>query len=272
MSTSLIQKSDNVKEALAGRAAEAEELLASVRAYLVDLQESGVDELPVLVSPLVSAAERDMLLGPPPDLLSEEGEVETLDTIRCDMGDCRRCQLADGRTNLVFGVGNPNARLVFIGEGPGREEDLQGEPFVGEAGKLLTKIIEAMGFSRSDVYICNVVKCRPPQNRDPLPAEIAACSPFMLRQVKAINPQVIVALGKFAAQTLLAVKTPISRLRGTFHEYHGIPLMPTFHPAALLRDPSLKRDVWEDMKSVMKKMGMELPQQKGRDATGSDRR
>jgi DNA polymerase len=152
----------------------------------------------------------------------------------------------------VYGVGNPRARLVFVGEGPGRDEDLQGEPFVGEAGKLLTKIIEAMGLQRSDVYICNVIKCRPPQNRDPLPPEVEACSSFMLRQVKAINPVVIVALGKFAAQTLLATTTPISRLRGSFHDFHGIPLMPTFHPAALLRDASLKRDVWEDMKQVMK--------------------
>jgi DNA polymerase len=262
MSNTLIQNTANVKGAVAGVAEESESVLASVKAYLADLSESGVDELPLTVSPLVSAAERDMLLGPPPDIIDGMAGAETLDMIRLDLGDCRRCQLGNTRTNLVFGVGNPNARLVFVGEGPGRDEDLQGEPFVGEAGKLLTKIIEAMGLTRSDVYICNVVKCRPPQNRDPLPSEIEACSSFMLRQVKAINPSAIVALGKFAAQTLLGVKTPISRLRGAFQDYHGIPLMPTFHPAALLRDPALKRDVWEDMKQVMKKIGMELPAQK----------
>jgi DNA polymerase len=263
MSTNIVQNTGNVKGAVPGTIDELNAVLASARAYLVDLQSSGVDELPLTVSPLVSAAERDMLLGPPPDLIQEDGPHETLDAIRLDLGDCHRCQLGDGRTNLVFGVGNPAARLVFVGEGPGRDEDLQGEPFVGEAGKLLTKIIEAMGMQRSDVYICNVVKCRPPQNRDPLPTEIEACSSFMLRQVKAINPAVIVALGKFAAQTLLAVKTPISKLRGNFFDYHGIAMMPTFHPAALLREPSLKRDVWDDMKQVMKKLGEEQSQQKG---------
>jgi DNA polymerase len=230
---------------------EQQELLGALRGYLEDLAESGVDGLPfeadVPRTPVVT--EVTASAGAPPAALPVR---ETLEDIRTDLGDCRRCQLADGRTNLVYGVGNPHARLVFVGEGPGRDEDLQGEPFVGEAGKLLTKIIEAMGFSRSDVYICNVVKCRPPQNRDPLPPEVEACSAFMLRQVMAINPRAIVALGKFAAQTLLATTTPISRLRGSFHDFHGIPLMPTFHPAALLRDQSLKRDVWEDMKQVMK--------------------
>src|SRR5690242_11193522 len=191
---------------------EAKRLLDSVQAYLVDLQESGVDGLPYAESATVSLAERDMLLGPAPPLPEPMEGFETLDEIRADLGDCHRCGLGDKRTNLVFGVGSPTARVVFVGEGPGRDEDLQGEPFVGEAGKLLTKIIQAMGFQRSDVYICNVVKCRPPQNRDPLPAEIEACSSFMLRQVKAIAPKVIVALGKFAAQTLLESKTPISKL------------------------------------------------------------
>lgn len=258
------QNDGNVKAPLPGHAEEVETVLASVRAYLVDLQGSGVDELPVVLtaSPLVSAAERDMLLGPPPSLPPELDVSETLDDIRIDLGDCHRCDLGNSRTNLVFGVGNPKARIVFVGEGPGRDEDQQGEPFVGEAGKLLTKIIEAMGVQRSDVYICNVIKCRPPQNRDPQTTEIQACSPFMLRQVQTIKPMAIVALGKFAAQTLLEVKTPISKLRGTFHTYHGIPLMPTFHPAALLRDPALKRDVWADMKQVMQKLGMKPPAQK----------
>jgi len=235
---------------------EIDSVLGSVREYLLDLQCSGVDELLSIASPLVSAEERDMLLAPPPEPLSGPEHVETLDDIQAVLGDCHRCNLADSRTNLVYGVGNPGARLVFVGEGPGREEDLKGEPFVGEAGKLLTKIIEAMGMQRDEVYICNVIKCRPPQNRDPLLSEIEACSSFMLRQVKAIKPLAIVALGKFAAQTLLNVNTPISKLRGSFYDYHGIPLMPTFHPAALLRDPSLKREVWEDMKKVMLKMGL----------------
>ncbi|CAG0929870.1 partial Type-4 uracil-DNA glycosylase, partial [Planctomycetaceae bacterium] len=177
--------------------------------------------------------------------------------------DCVRCQLGNQRTNLVFGVGNPRARLVFIGEAPGREEDLKGEPFVGEAGQLLTKIIQAMGFARNDVYICNVLKCRPPGNRNPHHDEIVQCAPFMLRQVKAIGPEVVVALGTFAAQTLLATKEPISALRGRFHDYHGIPLMPTFHPAFLVRNPERKREVWEDMKKVMGLMGKDVPAKKG---------
>ncbi|HSR37156.1 MAG TPA: uracil-DNA glycosylase, partial [Desulfurivibrionaceae bacterium] len=151
---------------------------------------------------------------------------------------------------------------VFVGEAPGRDEDLQGEPFVGAAGQLLTKIIQAMGFNRDEVYICNVLKCRPPQNRDPQTAEIEACSSFMLRQLRAIQPKVLVALGKFAAQTLLQTSTPISKLRGRFQDYHGIPLMPTFHPSALLRDETLKRPVWEDMQQVMKLLGKETPKKK----------
>jgi DNA polymerase len=162
----------------------------------------------------------------------------------------------------VFGVGASRARIVFVGEAPGRDEDLQGEPFVGEAGQLLTKIIQAMGLERGDIYICNVLKCRPPNNRNPLPAEIEHCQPFLLRQLKAINPGAIVALGTFAAQTLLKTKEPISKLRGKFHDYHGIPLMPTFHPAFLLRNAGMKREVWEDMQQVMKLLGMEIPQKK----------
>lgn len=255
----IVQKDSNVK---AGSVEELDSILSSVKAYLEDLHDSGTDELPLAATPLVSAAERDMLLAPVPENIEKSGFCDSLESIRMDLGDCRRCALGDDRKNIVFGVGNPDARVVFVGEGPGRDEDLQKEPFVGEAGKLLTKIIEAMGFSRSDVYICNVVKCRPPQNRDPLPGEISVCAPFMLRQVLSINPDVVVALGKFSAQTLLGVKTPISRLRGSFQDYHGIPLMPTYHPAALLRDQSLKRDVWEDMKQVLKKLGLTKPQEK----------
>ena len=171
--------------------------------------------------------------------------------VRDELGDCRRCKLCAGRTNLVFGVGNPEAHLVFVGEGPGADEDVRGEPFVGKAGQLLDKMIEAMGYARQDVYICNVVKCRPPGNRNPEPDEIAACEPFLKKQLAAIRPRMIVALGKFAAQCLLRDDAPISRLRGTFRSYEGIQLMPTFHPAYLLRDPTKKKEAWEDLKTVM---------------------
>ena len=228
---------------------ETAELIESLRVYLEVLRDSGVDALPYAVDePRAAHCETD-----------GGTQVETLDGIRAELGDCCRCELGGSRKNLVFGVGNPHARIVFVGEAPGRDEDVKGEPFVGEAGQLLTKIIQAMGFERSDVYICNVLKCRPPGNRDPLPSEVKACAPYMLRQVKAINPEVIVALGKFASQTLLESKEIISRLRGKFHDYHGIPLMPTFHPSALLRDPSKKREVWDDMQQVMKLLGKELP-------------
>jgi DNA polymerase len=180
--------------------------------------------------------------------------VETLADIRTDLGDCRRCRLSEGRTNIVFGSGNPQARLVFVGEGPGYEEDRQGQPFVGAAGQLLTKIIEAIKFTRNQVYICNIVKCRPPGNRNPKPDEIAACSPFLKRQIAAINPDFICTLGGFAAQTLLATKMPISKLRGVFNDYMGIKVMPTYHPAFLLRNPEKKRSVWDDMKMLMKAM------------------
>jgi DNA polymerase len=177
-----------------------------------------------------------------------------LRVIREEIGDCTRCKLHGGRTNLVFGIGNPEARLMFVGEGPGADEDEQGEPFVGRAGQLLTQIIKAMGFAREEVYIANVVKCRPPGNRNPEPDEIAQCVPFLHAQIAAIRPSVIVALGKFAAQTLLRTETPISRLRGQFHRIDDFDVMPTFHPSYLLRNPAAKREVWEDMKMVMKKL------------------
>jgi DNA polymerase len=175
-----------------------------------------------------------------------------LAAIREDIGDCTRCALHTlGRRQIVFGVGNPSADLMFVGEAPGADEDIQGEPFVGRAGQLLTKIIEAIGLSRSDVYIANVLKCRPPGNRNPQPIEVSTCQPFLQRQIDTVRPKVIVALGTFAAQTLLATETPISRLRGRVHDFRdGIRLIPTFHPAFLLRSPDRKRDVWEDMKIV----------------------
>ncbi len=177
---------------------------------------------------------------------------ETLEAIRSDLGACRRCPLCDRRRHIVFGVGNPEAQLVFVGEGPGRDEDLRGEPFVGAAGELLNRIIQAIKLTRDQVYIANIVKCRPQGNRNPEPGEIATCLPFLERQLKAVNPRFIVALGKVAAQTLLGRQEPITRLRGKFYDYHGIQLLPTYHPAYLLRNPAAKRDVWADMQMLMK--------------------
>jgi len=179
---------------------------------------------------------------------------ETLESIRADLGNCKRCALCQKRTSIVFGAGDPKAQLVFVGEGPGYEEDKSGEPFVGAAGKLLTKIIEAIHLNRDKVYICNIIKCRPPGNRNPMPDEIKTCYPFLKRQLSVIKPDFICALGTFAAQTLLETKQPISRLRGHFHDYMGIKVMPTYHPAYLLRNANKKREVWEDMKVLMKEM------------------
>ena len=193
--------------------------------------------------------------GAPPEATAAEPvtffQAETLAAIKADIGDdCRRCKLCNlGRKQIVFGVGNPNADLMFVGEAPGADEDTQGEPFVGRAGQLLTKIIEAIGLTRADVYIANVLKCRPPGNRNPEPDEVEQCEPFLLRQIDAIKPKVIVALGTFAAHALLKTDTPVSRLRGRVFDFRGgAKLIPTFHPAFLLPSPDRKRDVWEDMK------------------------
>ena len=177
---------------------------------------------------------------------------DTLALIKADIGDdCRRCKLCTmGRSQIVFGVGNPRARLMFVGEAPGEEEDKRGEPFVGRAGQLLTKIIEAIGLTREQVYIANVIKCRPPGNRNPEADEVEQCEPYLFRQIDVIKPRVIVPLGKFAAQSLLKTMDPITRLRGRQFDYRGAALIPTFHPAYLLRNPSAKREVWEDMKKV----------------------
>jgi uracil-DNA glycosylase family 4 len=176
---------------------------------------------------------------------------EALARIREEIGDCTRCKLHGlGRKQIVFGVGNPSADLMFVGEAPGADEDVQGIPFVGRAGQLLTKIIEAIGLTRDEVYIANVIKCRPPDNRNPEPDEVASCEPFLFQQIDRIKPRVIVALGTFAAKTLLKTQEPISRLRGRVFNYRGAQLVPTFHPAFLLRSPDRKRDVWEDMKKV----------------------
>lgn len=177
--------------------------------------------------------------------------TETLEDIRADIGDCTRCRLHLGRTHIVFGEGNPHAALMFVGEGPGRDEDLQARPFVGRAGQLLTKIIEAMKFRRSDVYIANVVKCRPPDNRAPMPDEAAMCGQFLYRQIAVVDPKVIVCLGSVATHYLLQTEKKISSLRGHFTEWRGIQVMPTYHPAYLLRNPDMKKEVWRDMKKVM---------------------
>jgi DNA polymerase len=176
---------------------------------------------------------------------------DLLTEVRTDIGDCTRCKLHGlGRRQIVFGVGNPSADLMFVGEAPGADEDVQGIPFVGRAGQLLTKIIEAIDLRREDVYIANVIKCRPPENRNPDPDEVETCEPFLVRQIDAIRPRVVVALGTFAAKALLKTQDPISRLRGRVYDYRGAKLIPTFHPAFLLRSPDRKRDVWEDMKKV----------------------
>jgi DNA polymerase len=194
-----------------------------------------------------SAPSEEPVAVPVPLLSSDE----VLAGIRTDIGDCTRCKLHKaGRRTIVFGVGNPNADLMFVGEAPGRDEDLQGIPFVGRAGQKLTQIIEAIGLTRDQVYIANVIKCRPPENRNPDPDEVETCEPFLFRQIDAIRPKVIVALGTFAARSLLKTNDPISRLRGRVYEYRGAKLIPTFHPAFLLRNPDCRREVWEDMKKV----------------------
>lgn len=183
-----------------------------------------------------------------------------LQAIRDDIGDCTRCRLHKGRTKLVFGVGNPNAELMFVGEGPGADEDAQGEPFVGRAGQLLNNMISAMGLKREDVYIANVVKCRPPGNRTPEKDECDTCSPFLLRQIEVIKPKVIVALGAVAAKNLLAVNDSMANLRGRWYDFRGTKLIVTFHPAYLLRDPRQKKETWKDLQMVMKFLGMKPPE------------
>jgi DNA polymerase len=185
---------------------------------------------------------------------SSGDQEEALKKLREEIGDCRRCKLSENRKNIVFGEGAPDAELMFIGEGPGKDEDIQSRPFVGDAGKLLTKLILKLGLKREDVYIANIVKCRPPFNRNPEEDEITTCRPFVEKQIEIIKPQVIVSLGKISAQAILRVNIPISRLRGNFFKYENIPVMPTFHPAYLLRNPKDKWLTWEDMQKVMGKL------------------
>ena len=240
------------------------EILADLEAHLKWRLDSGltrvpapapVEAAPAAAEAPAAAAEAPAAAGSGPHGWAQGVGSEALMAVRTDLGDCVRCKLAHGRTNLVFGVGNPDADLVFVGEGPGAEEDRQGEPFVGRAGELLTKMIQAMGRARGDVYICNVVKCRPPGNRDPEPDEVAACEPFLKRQLAAIRPRAIVGLGKFAVQALMGDPgARITRVRGTWFTYEGVPVMPTFHPAYLLRNPAAKRDAWNDLQAVMTRL------------------
>lgn len=245
----------------------------SLRSYIESLKEAGVigvprvvraDSAPIATSPSTSLSSGEPLIHATSEL-SESAEsaesadlhgVSSLEALREAIGDCRRCRLCEQRTQIVFGTGNPDAELAFVGEGPGYDEDKKGEPFVGRAGQLLTEIItKGMKMRREDVYIANVVKCRPPQNRNPEPDEIAACEPFLRKQLEIVQPRIIIALGAFASQTLLKTKTPISRLRGVWHSYNKIKLMPTLHPAYLLRNPKDKRLVWEDIKAVLRELG-----------------
>jgi uracil-DNA glycosylase len=189
----------------------------------------------------------------------EKVKGDTLERIRADIGDCKRCRLCEERNKIVFGSGNAKAELVFVGEGPGRDEDLQGLPFVGRAGKLLTQMIEAMGLTRDKVYIANVVKCRPPNNRPPEKDEVATCIPFLLRQLEVIHPKVIVCLGSTAAQNLLGTMKSISHFRGQWCDFRGMQLMATYHPAYLLRNPAAKGDVWKDLQKVMAVLGLKIP-------------
>ena len=189
-------------------------------------------------------------------------EGDTLPLIREFIGECTRCKLSKGRTKIVFGTGSPKARLMFVGEGPGRDEDLSGEPFVGRAGKLLTDMIKAMGLQREDVYIANIVKCRPPENRQPEHDEVETCSPFLMRQIDVIRPQVICTLGNTPTQTLLQTTQGISKFRGQWFDFHDTKLLPTYHPAYLLRNPAAKADVWKDLQKVMAVLGLQAPKKR----------
>jgi uracil-DNA glycosylase family 4 len=212
-----------------------QEIVADLKAYLEYLKGMGIETLPV-------TEEKAEKVIP--------SEAPTLEEIRRELGDCKRCKLHRTRSTIVFGEGNKKAKLMFIGEGPGYDEDVQGRPFVGKAGQLLTKIIQSIHLEREEVYITNIIKCRPPQNRNPEPDEIQSCHPFLQKQIQSIQPKMICALGTFAAQTLLSTDAKITSLRGRVFELGGIKVLPTYHPAYLLRNPERKREVWEDMKQI----------------------
>jgi uracil-DNA glycosylase family 4 len=221
--------------------------------------------LPKTAHPIIEEARepmpiRKMSTAEAVPVAAASAAVEALRLIREDLGDCTRCPLhRQGRKQIVFGVGNPNADLMFIGEAPGADEDLQGEPFVGRSGQLLTNMIKAMGLSREQVYIANIIKCRPPGNRAPEREECATCSPFLMRQIEAVKPKAIVALGAVAAKTLLAIHAPMSELRGQWFDFRGTKLAVTYHPAFLLRDPRQKKETWKDLQMVMKDLGLQMP-------------
>jgi uracil-DNA glycosylase len=221
------------------------EIVSALRSHVEEQQRRGIKTVPAFTQP---AEGREASPSLSPHL-----KKDSLQGIREELGDCTRCRLHAGRKNIVFGVGNPDARLVFVGEGPGAEEDLQGEPFVGAAGQLLTRMIQAIQLERSDVYIANVVKCRPPDNRDPQEDEIETCLPFLKKQLAVIRPRIICTLGRFATQALLETKEGITKLRGRFHQLEGgARVMPTYHPSFLLRSPEKKREAWEDLQKVQK--------------------
>ena len=211
------------------------EMISDLKSYLEYLKGMGIHSIPA------SEIEVDKP-GPSP--------VMTLEEVRKELGDCKRCKLHRARRTIVFGEGNESAKLMFIGEAPGYDEDVQGRPFVGRAGQLLTKIIQSINIQREEVYIANIIKCRPPQNRNPEPDEIQSCNPFLMKQIRAIQPKIICALGTFSAQTLLQTDVKISALRGKFYDFEGIKVIPTYHPAFLLRNPERKKEVWEDMKKI----------------------
>ncbi len=237
------------------RSAEIAALAREVKNYLEYMGELGVDRLPRVEVPAPAVNEN---VQPPAAQTAPQPaapRLETLEGIRDELGDCTRCLLHQGRKKLVFGEGAPEAAVMFVGEGPGHDEDLQGRPFVGRSGQLLTDIIvKGMQMRREDCYIANVVKCRPPENRDPLPEEAKTCLPFLLRQIRAVKPKVIITLGRVAAQYLLDTEESVARLRNRFHDLEGIPVMPTFHPSYLLRTPAKKRETWDDIKMVLARL------------------
>jgi len=214
------------------------ELISDLKSYLEYLKGMGIASLPVAENV-------------PEKVVPSRSETLTLAEVRKELGDCQRCKLHRTRRTIVFGEGNEKATLMFIGEGPGYDEDAQGRPFVGKAGQLLTKIIESIDLSREEVYIANIIKCRPPQNRNPEPDEIESCNPFLMKQIRVIQPKIICALGTFSAQTLLKTDTKITALRGKLYDLEGIKVIPTYHPAFLLRNPERKREVWDDMKKIV---------------------
>jgi len=238
------------------------EAIAAVQGYVQYLQRLGVTDLPVTLAPSGRTGTPTPQAPPSAAVAASQGTATPtepavrLAQLAVAVRDCRNCRLHAGRTQVVFGTGDPAAALVFVGEAPGHDEDIQGEPFVGQAGQLLTRIIAAIGLTREQVYLLNVIKCRPPHNRNPQPDEVAACRPILQEQLACLQPRVICALGTFAAQTLLQTEEKISRLRGRFHTLGAIQVMPTYHPAFLLRNPQYKRAVWEDMQCIQAVLGL----------------